>query len=140
MQPILSCLRNGLRRGTAIASDRRGATAFEFALLLPLITAMLAGTLQYGVLYFTYDSMLHSARNGARAMALGTVSTTDIAITAKASLPGWVDRGLVTVTSASVGANSVQTTISMPSSTATVMPLMPMPATIDATVTMLLET
>ncbi len=112
------------------------------ALLLPLMSMMICGTMQYGVLMFTYNSMLNTARNGARALAVGSASESDVVTTAKANLPGWVAAADWTITpedTTTTGTNQVVTEISVKSEKATILPLIPMPETLDVRVVMLKE-
>ena len=135
----------GLRRDRQIFKlrrDRRGSAAVEMALLLPLLTMMVCGTLQYGVLMFTYNSMLNAARNSARALAVGSANEASVAASAKASLPRWVAAGDWTITpqdTGTTGTNQVTTSISISSEKATIMPLIPMPDKLDVRVVMLKE-
>lgn len=46
---------------------RRGGNAIEFALLLPVFIALLAGIMEYGWLFFMRATMLTAARAGCRA-------------------------------------------------------------------------
>jgi Flp pilus assembly pilin Flp len=129
----------GLR---CLIRDRHGSAAAEMALLLPLMTMMICGTMQYGVLMFTYNSMLNTARNGARALAVGSASESDVVTTAKANLPGWVPAADWTITpqdSRTTGTNQVITEISVPTDKATVLPFVPMPETLEVRVVMLKE-
>ncbi|RJQ52320.1 MAG: pilus assembly protein [Actinobacteria bacterium] len=48
-----------------------GATAIEFALLLPLLVMVLVGTFQFGLAYNNYLAITHAAREGARMAAVG---------------------------------------------------------------------
>jgi Flp pilus assembly protein TadG len=127
---------SGLRR------NRRGSAAVEMALLLPVMTMMVFGTLQYGVLMFTYNSMLSAARSGARALAVGAANEATVIATTKANLPGWVAAGDWTITpkdTTTTGTNQVSTSISVSSNKATIMPIIPMPDTIDVRIVMLKE-
>ena len=45
---------------------RRGASALEFALTLPVITAILAGILEYGWYLFQLSNVVHALRDGTR--------------------------------------------------------------------------
>ena len=47
-------------------SWRRGASALEFALTLPVITAILAGILEYGWYLFQLSNVVHALRDGTR--------------------------------------------------------------------------
>jgi len=130
------------RRVSDLRRDRRGSAAVEMALLLPLLTMMVCGTLQYGVLMFTYNSMLNAARNGARSLAVGSANETAVLAATKASLPRWVAAGDWTITpqdTGTTGTNQVTTSISVSSAKATIMPLIPMPDKLDVRVVMLKE-
>jgi Flp pilus assembly protein TadG len=58
---------------------RRAQTTVEFALVLPLLLLILAGTIQFGQIFFTYAQLLQAAQEGARAGAV--LHLTDAAIT-----------------------------------------------------------
>jgi len=97
--------------------DRRGAAAAEFALILPVLTGMLLGTFQYGVLMWSYNVMLNAARGSARSLAVGSSNETQARATALVNLPAWVDQGAWQVTaqdSTTTGTNQVNTTIAVP--------------------------
>jgi Flp pilus assembly pilin Flp len=127
------------RQTSALRQDRRGASAAEFALLLPVLLLILVGTIQYGVMMFTYNSMLTAARAGARIAALGSANNAAVEAMVQSMLPGWVDRDLVEVESTSIAGNQVRVEVSMPSPTSTVLQLGPMPDAIAASVVMLRE-
>lgn len=133
------------RRRTCIpilVTDRSGASAVEFALLLPLMTLMLAATMQYGVLMFTYNAMLNTARNGARAMAAGSSTEAEVITTAKANLPKWVPTAkwkIVPQNEKTTKSDRVTARITVDSQYATVLPLAPMPSEIEVFVVMLKE-
>ena len=123
-----------------LVRERRGAAAAEFALLLPVLALMLCGVFQYGVLIFSYNVMLNTARNGARSLAVGTATEADVITKAKANLPSWIPAGAWTITpqgTATTGSNRVTTRITIPTRYATIMQLAPMPATLDVYVVML---
>lgn len=112
------------------------------ALLLPLLTLIICGTMQYGVLFFTYNSMLNSARNGARTLAVGAGSEASVALSVRASLPPWIKTTDWTVTpkdTTTTLTNQVVTEISIPAAKATVMPFAPMPDQLFVRVVMLKE-
>ena len=45
---------------------RRGASALEFALTLPVVVAVLAGILEYGWYLFQLSNVVHALRDGTR--------------------------------------------------------------------------
>jgi Flp pilus assembly protein TadG len=51
-------------------SSERGAVAVEFAILLPVLLALVLGTLEFGRAYNAQISLTNAAREGARVMAL----------------------------------------------------------------------
>ncbi len=79
------------RRGR---SDR-GAAALEFAIVLPLVVALVVGIVAVGRLHDTQVVLRSAARNGARTLALG--ATTDVAAAAVArSAPFTIDQVALT--------------------------------------------
>lgn len=69
-------LRRGglLRRTMRLAKDERGASALEFAFVLPFLLLLLTGMVDAGVLLLTQHNMFRVAQNSARNFALGTMS------------------------------------------------------------------
>jgi Flp pilus assembly protein TadG len=121
------------------AADRRGAAAVEFALLLPLLTLMLTSVWQYGMLFYTYNTISVAARDGARALANGSATEADVQAVVLASLPKWVSTDDVTVVArnaSTTGTGLVDTSISVPAAKATFLSVVPMPENIQAFVTM----
>ncbi|MFT3926094.1 MAG: TadE/TadG family type IV pilus assembly protein [Myxococcales bacterium] len=70
----------GLTRAARARLSRRGAAALEFAILLPMLTVMLLGMIDFGHLFFVVNTMTNAAREGARRGAVdpnaATVATT----------------------------------------------------------------
>ncbi len=52
-------------------TDRRGTASVEFALVLPLLLALLFGIIEFGFLFKDQLSIQQSAREGARVAAVG---------------------------------------------------------------------
>jgi Flp pilus assembly protein TadG len=46
--------------------NRRGAAAIEFAMVLPVLIALLFGIIEYGWIFFQQSNILAAAREGAR--------------------------------------------------------------------------
>ena len=65
-------------------TDERGASAVEFALVLPLLCMFLFGIVQYGLFFWSTQSAANAARDGARRGAVGqtcaelTATTTSV--------------------------------------------------------------
>ncbi|HLI27865.1 MAG TPA: TadE family protein [Chloroflexota bacterium] len=61
----------------------RAQAAVEFALVLPLVLLVLAGTIEFGRAFFAYAQLLQAVQEGARYGALLGYATNDAAITAR---------------------------------------------------------
>nr|WP_274603710.1 TadE family protein [Polymorphobacter multimanifer] len=122
-----------------LSRDRRGVSAVEFAMVLPLMMLFLTGTIQYGFMMFTYNSMLTAARAGARFAALGGANNAAVTTMVQGLLPGWVAPGDIEVTSSVVNGNQVRVNVTIPASASTVLRFGPMPETLRADVVMLQE-
>ncbi|NKX52544.1 pilus assembly protein, partial [Arthrobacter deserti] len=48
----------------------RGAVAVEFALILPILVALLLGIMEFGRAYYTQITLANAAREAARTMAV----------------------------------------------------------------------
>lgn len=55
--------------------DQRGASALEFALVAPLLIGLLLGIIQYGSLFLLQTRMNDAARDTARRLAVGDLTT-----------------------------------------------------------------
>lgn len=53
---------------------RRGSAALEFALVMPLLGAMVMGLLEFSLLFYGRSSVVEACRSGARAAARGATS------------------------------------------------------------------
>ncbi len=63
-----------LRRGMRLWKDQRGASALEFAFVLPFLLLLLTGMVDAGMLLFTQHNLFRVAENSARNLALGTMN------------------------------------------------------------------
>jgi len=52
-------------------AKEKGASAVEFAIILPVLIMLVLGIVQFGVAYNKYISLTHAAREGARLAAVG---------------------------------------------------------------------
>lgn len=60
-----------ISRRFRVWADESGASAVEFALLLPLLVLFLFGILQFGLFYYRAQGVEAAAREGARIAAIG---------------------------------------------------------------------
>jgi Flp pilus assembly protein TadG len=63
---------------TRKAGSERGATLVEAALVLPLLLLVVLGILDFGLLFWRFESVTNAAREGARVAILPGYSTTDV--------------------------------------------------------------
>lgn len=104
------------------------------ALLLPMLMVMLFGVVQLGFAIYTYNAMQNGARTGARLVVFGSPADA-AAVAVRNQLPRWVaSEATITITENTGGLARVQVTV--PGASAALMRLVPMPATLDADVTM----
>ena len=59
-------------------SGERGAQIIEAALVLPLLLLVVLGILDFGVLFWRFESVTNAAREGARVAILPGYSSTDV--------------------------------------------------------------
>ena len=79
------------RRASTLVSDERGQAAVEFALILPILMALLLGIIQFGIIFNNYVTITDAARAGARKAAVSRFLSDDGAaakIVAKNSAQG----------------------------------------------------
>jgi hypothetical protein len=117
-----------------LARDRSAAAAMELALLLPALMAMMFSVIQLGFAGFTQSAMLSGARDGARQVAFGVAGTV-AATSVRAQLPPWVRSGATIVVTENAG-GMARVRITVPGAAASLMPLLPMPTSISADITM----
>ena len=58
-----------IRRHKIIKSEK-GASAVEFAIILPILIILVFGIVQFGIAYNNYIALTHAAREGARLAAV----------------------------------------------------------------------
>jgi Flp pilus assembly protein TadG len=52
--------------------NQRGASAVEFAILLPLLALLIFGVIEFGILFYNQQVLTNASREGARAAIVGT--------------------------------------------------------------------
>ena len=112
-----------------LAACVSGASAAEFALILPILITMIFGTIQVSLLMYSYSRMADAARDQTRAMAVCTVTDAGTAASrALANLPAWVKPSDWTITPVIGGAGpgDVSMTISVDPAKASVVTLLPL--------------
>ncbi len=105
---------------------RKGAVAAEFALIVPIMSALAFGTIEYGSLFFSYSAMQSASRDLARQVAVNSISIENAQYQAVARVPGWMrDSVNVVVLQSAPGnaaANVYTLRMSVPAREATIMP------------------
>jgi Flp pilus assembly protein TadG len=123
-----------MRGWQSCSGNRSGAVAAEFALIVPLLSVLLFGVLQFGFAIYSYTAMETAARTGARQIAFGTNVATAEAAT-RAALPNWMASD-ATVSSIADDDGFTRMTVTVPGSSAALMSLVPMPENLTAEVAM----
>ena len=62
-----------------IIKNEKGASAVEFALILPILIMLVFGIFQFGIAYNNYIALTHAAREGARLAAVTVITDENIA-------------------------------------------------------------
>lgn len=77
---------NGRRRGRRMSGVRRGASVVEFAVIAPLLFAVLLGMIEFGRLMMVQQAMVSTAREACRTAVLPGTTRQDVVDRAAASL------------------------------------------------------
>jgi len=83
-----------------ILKKEKGASAVEFALILPILLMLVFGIFQFGIAYNNWIALTHAAREGARLAAVGAYTEQSV----RDSAPS-VQIQSITVTPAPPGGN-----------------------------------
>lgn len=104
------------------AKDEGGATAVEFALLTPVLLAIVMGIMEFGMILYTYNMGGMATRDVARQIATNRLAAAGASAAVKAELPGWVQSAAtvtVTQTTPSTPAtNQITVNLSFPATAA----------------------
>ena len=66
-----------MRRLSKILSGERGASAVEFAIILPILVVLVFGIIQFGIAFNKYIALTHAGREGSRLAAVGLYEDPD---------------------------------------------------------------
>ena len=84
-------MRGPRSRFLRLGNWQRGASAVEFAILLPLMLLILGGITDFGRAMFTEIQLQNAAREGARAAVVSSASSDEIIDRASSSAPNMSD-------------------------------------------------
>lgn len=116
-RPCVEPAKNKSGNHRRIARDRswrrskRGASAVEFALIVPILLAFVTGILDVGWLFFIEGAMADVARTVARDVSVGVTTTADAATEVQTRLANY---GYTFAVSATEASNDVTVSISVP--------------------------
>lgn len=65
------------RRGNPAQTHQQGVAAIEFALLIVLLLAIVSGVIEFGKVFWYYDTLAKSTRDSARFLSLSRISSTE---------------------------------------------------------------
>jgi Flp pilus assembly protein TadG len=95
--------------------DQHGASAVEFALVAPLLIGLLLGIIQYGSLFLLQTRMNDTARDTARRLAVGDLTTeTEAEEYAVSRLADWSATFTATAELPDPGEHDVRVSITVP--------------------------
>lgn len=124
--------------------DCAGVAAIEFAIIAPVVIALLTGIIQFGFVLFIQNHMVDVARDAARRFAVGETTQAETVQFAQDTLINWNVTYTVTVTPpnpSDLNDNDVTVDISLPRSHAAIADIFGLfqSGTLNASVTMLTE-
>ena len=90
-----------------------GASAVEFAFMMPVFLMLLAGIFQFGMVMFVQNNMTNVARDVTRRLAVGELTSVEAQTAAQGSLVNWGIDYTVSVTE-NVAARDVTVLIAAP--------------------------
>ncbi len=105
------------------AKCRSGVAAIEFAITMPVLIMLLAGSINFGHVIFVKHSMQSIAGETLRAVSYGLVEQSSAIASARAKMARLVRDGTTITINENVGANEITVTITQTAEAATLMPL-----------------
>jgi hypothetical protein len=83
--------RLGFKRSAfrSLRAHDRGAAAVEFAIVLPVLIAVVFGIIQFGALLFLHNNMVNAAREAARKISVGEATQVQAEAIAANYLASW---------------------------------------------------
>jgi Flp pilus assembly protein TadG len=121
VRPVIGSV--GTRVFTRLVSFRRGSVSVEAAVLFPVLITLVMGTIEFGMLIFTYSAMQTAAREVTRQVAVNFADAASAQDLIAERLPGWAaDGARVTVNQsapANPESNVITLTVTMPVESAT---------------------
>ena len=104
-------------------SDERGVSAVEFGLIAPVLMAVLMGTIEFGLMLYTYNAGGTAVRDVARRIATNRLAVASASTSVNQQLPPWAQSAAtvnVSQTSPSTPAtNQIKVSLSLPAMNAT---------------------
>jgi Flp pilus assembly protein TadG len=88
------------------ASPERGAAALEFAIVLPVLLAILCGTIDWGYYFFTREVVVNASREGARVGTLQFAAGKDPSTEAKTAAQNYLNGALSSPLTATITTDS----------------------------------
>lgn len=107
----------------SLMRNRKGSAAAEFALVLPVLTSMIFGALEFSSIFFSYSAMQSAARDVARQVAVNTIPQEGAEEAVKERLPVWmreaIDVDITQTTPNDITTNVIQMRVEIPAVSAT---------------------
>lgn len=129
----------------ALGRDRRGTSAIEFALILPIFAALLAGTVETGHVFLVQAELTATAHDAVRRLATDVMSESETTSFVREQMAGIPEDAItVTVTSTDLASGRTDLTVSVSVPVAQVAlldldHLIPNDTTLDVAATMVKE-
>ncbi len=107
----------------ALWRDRDGASAVEFAFIVPILLLLFSGIVQFGSIMFLENHMTNVSRETTRRIAVGDLTQADAPNSAQQALVNWGVTYNVNVAAVDVGGGNqdITVTISLPMAEAALM-------------------